>query len=44
MNRRMALALTLLSGGLLPARLLAQDPDAPSRPQKKSNKSTSTLR
>ncbi len=29
MNRRMALALTLLSGGLLPAKLLAQDPDDP---------------
>ncbi len=41
MNRRTALLLTLLSGGLLPARLLAQDPgglgdDPPLRPAKRA--------
>ena len=43
MNRRMALALTLLSGGLLPARLLAQDPDAPARRRPSSKPSRDHL-
>ncbi|MDB5353112.1 MAG: hypothetical protein JWN86_4359 [Planctomycetota bacterium] len=48
MNRRMALALTLLSGGLIPATLLAQDPDdldaAPPRRKKPLAKKAATDR